>query len=731
MLIVGQLIVVFIICITLSYFLGKYFLTRLFPESSALLYMPFGFIVYEVLFFFLAVGFVYLHGSWHILVILASIVIGLICLWTLVKANIKEEIMRIKQIPKVRLIAIVIVVLIGLAHGIIQIGFWNADHAMSDNSFYISVATSVLNNDQMFAINAADGMIQATVINDYFLSPFEISLSFLAQIFQLHPATFIRIITPVWMSLAIFLTVFCVFRQLLKKDKYALIAIFLYVFIFYYSPNYKNKINDYMLEEWFMSYLYLGKVIVRYLVIPFLFSLMIQTKQAFNHATQTTRRLILQACGYNIIGLAALVCSPAACLYYLAIMLLYFMFLLINKKYPIKQVLIVGLGSALSGVAGAIGILVTKIMSDGGVANASESDPSWLRFLGINSEHFNLDTLKNFFISGVIGEENWYPRFPHIAIFVFAIIAIIIFINIKRKQKKISPKKTPTEQFFAEYDTLIFLGIALPVCYAIFYHLPPIIEIVVSVIATFGFQRLVGSYPYEIMMIALLIISVVYINDVLLTRAKHMRRKTKKQLKLVATSMITTLCLTCFILAPTRVSVYQHAMSQERRDRLKFQDDYYMGVFNYQLLLTNPYKLDYQAEQLVSVLSAIPGSKIVAGSINQFFGLSHLRTYDNTISIVRTRFSRYADSQTANYAYQLKIYFSPWEERYDEYQEKYSIEHIKMALKTFDTNYLVLIKEHKTNQTFGEDMLVMYDDIIVNVYETEQFYLAELDLKDV
>ena len=719
-------------CLLLSYLLGKVTLQKLLPQASALLYIPFGFIIYEVLFFCISIGFIYLHGAWSTVVIVASSIIGAILLLSLFLFNFKEEWQKIKKISKLKVGLLFILLLLGIGHGFIQIGFWNVDNAMSDNSFYVTVATSVMNNAHIFATNAADGMAQSLAYVDYLMATYEISVAYLAQVFGFHPAAFMRLVMPMWMSIATVLTIFTIFRQLLKKDILALIGVSVFFIFIYCSPNYKNSLNDYMLEEWFLYYYYIGKGITRYLVIPLLLSILISMREAFI-ADVPLKKLFKQSIALNIIGLAGMVTSPAASLYYLAILFVYFLMLLFDKRCAIKKIVLTGFSTTITGILGLSFSLITRVMKGEVVSSDITPAKDLLQFFGIHSENFNLAILQSFFINGNPSEEYWYPRWAHILIVFFAFIFLVAYscyrLSQYRKTKKAQGAAVPqsfTNRFFYQYNAAFFFGILVPIFYMVFYHLPPFVEILTLGINKFGFQRLVGSYPYELLMITLIIMMFLYFNQIITEKLSHIGNY-RYPFQVICSVLAMYLLFSGFIIFPERPFTYEYAMSQERRERLKFKDDYYDGTFNYQRLLANPYKLDYQAEQIVSILSQKTGEKIVVGTINQFFGLSHVRNYDNTIDVVKTRFSTYQDETLSDNAYLLKVYFSPWENKFSEYQKDNDTAKVKQAMQSFGVNYIVLIKNYKTAKNFGKDMIEQYKDIIVNVDETEQFYIVEID----
>ena len=167
-------------------------------------------------------------------------------------------------------------------------------------------------------------------------------------------------------------------------------------------------------------------------------------------------------------------------------------------------------------------------------------------------------------------------------------------------------------------------------------------------------------------------------------------------------------------------------MDQERVARLRFQDDNYDGTFNFQRVADNPEKADDQALQLTAVLGELPGQKVVAGTINQFFGLSHVRVTHDDISVVKTRFTKYPTTEATNASFLLKYYFSPWEEKSKEYQEKYTVEDVNEALELFGVNYLVVVKSYKEQSDFGEMMAERFTEKIVQRYETDDFYIFEI-----
>lgn len=730
-----RLLLTLFICLFLSYLLGKPLLKALFPQASFLLYIPFGFVIYQVLFFFSAILFVYQHEPWVFVSLVASIVLCVVLIFSFMNFNFKEEVRRVRRLSRQQKAGILFLLFLGIVHGFLQVSFWNADNSMSDNSFYVSIATAAQNSEALFAINPADGMRTSILVTDYLMSTYEISLTYLAMVFGYHPAAFMRLIMPFWLSISTILIVFVIFQQLLQKDKLAYIGIVMYFIYFYFSPNYMSSLNDYALEEWFLYYYYVGKAAARYLVIPLLISLLIYSKKYFDFGTMTMQRVMLHAFAFNILGLSAMIMSPAASLYYLAIMFIYFLLLLVNERYHLRQVVALGLLSACSGIFGVLLSVWTKMIS-GGESLAMETGGvqlTWKTFLGIDTKYFNFNILKKFFISGEPFDAGWYPRWPHIIVVVSFFLVLLVWGiyelsmrgAFKKELLRVVNRKMPTQHFFDDHKTLVFFGIFLPIIYLVFYHLPPFVEIITVIIAGFGFERLVGAYPYEIMMIALLIAGFVYFQRILLP--KMISGEDEKIFARLLTLLVCGIAGGIFIFVPLRPVTYVYAMSSERKEHLKFHDAYYNGSFNYQRLETNPYKLDYQAEQIVNKLSPIAGDKIVAGTINQFFGLSHVRNFDASIAVVRTRFSRYTDQRLADASYILRVYFSPWEAQFAEYHKRYSPEDITEALGIFNVNYLIVIKNDDNMENFGGKMIEAYSNIITHIDETEQYYILSID----
>lgn len=721
-----HLIFAVVATLLIFYLLGSLVLKHLAPNISPFLYAPFGFITFQTVFWITSILLVFTNQSWQLLMWIVSPVLLLLLIAGVMRLKLSDTIAWFKKSSRTPKISMLVVLLLGAIHGILQIGFWNVDNSMSDNSFYVSIATAVTNSAEIWKLNPGDGMLQSNPAISYMIATYETSVAYLAAIFQLHPAAYMRIVMPIVLSIFSLQVTYVLFKRLLKKDYLALLGILAFLFTLYYSPNYKSNLNDYGLEEWFLYYNYVGKVIVRYLVTPMLFVVMTYVYDDFKRRkTIGWNKVITYTLLFSIIGVCYYTLSPGASFYYLSLLFVFLVLLLCKKGINRKEV--VALGSvAITGLVGVLVSFMTMYSEKSGeiLGGGAGTTNNALRYLGVNSEYYTTALIRNFFMYGKF-EEYWYFRWDHILIVAFVGIALIWFIIAKiiQKMRKPAEQPTKTQQFWKEQSHVIFFLVLFPITYIAFTHIPPIVEVISEVLDPFVHQRLVGVFPYEIAAISMIIVGFRFLWENVLGK---LGEKIRYPAQVIITMFSIYALIAVFLLVPARPFTYSYAMSSERRDRLRFQDEYYRGEFNYELLLRNPYKLDYQAEQIVSVISPKAGPKVVAGTINQFFGLSHVRNYDADIQVVKTRFSTYEDKKLADASYLLKIYFSPWEKDNADMLEKRTASDIKEALKLFDVNYLVVIKTYKTQNTFGDDMKERYADIIESVDETEMFYIFTL-----
>ncbi|MGL5042312.1 MAG: DUF6077 domain-containing protein [Culicoidibacterales bacterium] len=722
-----QIIFTTLLAIIAFTILGMAIGKKLLPQMSPLLYAPLGFIGYSSIFWLVSIGLMYTHQPWKILLVLVSLVLAIIYTSIIFfeKKAIKQTIKQLRGLKKQTVITVCIVVLIALVHGILQVGFWNVDNSMSDNSFYISIATAVTNSPAMLITNAGDGMLQGNTSAGYLISTYEVSMAYLAAIFGMHPAAFMRIIVPILMSLFSTLALFGVFKKLLKQDKLALIGILAFYFMLYFSPNSKSSLNDYSLEEWFLYYNYVGKVIVRYLVTPVFVCIMIYVYETLMGKRRMTKlalaKIILL---FNLIAIAYIALSPGASMYYLSLLFIFLLLLLFSKTTNKKAIYLLSTGSIMAFAGVIISAVTTYVTKDGNVvAHAPAAGSSLLRFLGIGSKYFNLNLLKSLFMNGQFS-DYWYLIWGQIlAVSIGLIYLLSKLVQVIMGKDKRQRPPTKSALFWKKRSAILFFGVIFPFVYLIFTHLPPIVEVVSTILDVFVHSRLVGVYPYEIMGITVIITGITYICEITLGKLKQ---KFKYPAQVIISMALIYVMVLVFLLIPARPMTYVHTMSTERRSRLKFQDEYYNGMFNYQRLEKNPYKLDRSAQQLVDIISPKQGKKVVMGTINQFFGLSHVRNFDGDIQVVKTRFSKYKDKELEDASYMLKIYFSPWEKDNLETMRKNTDDDVKKALKLFDVNYLVVIKSYKEDKTFGANMGTKFKDIIVETEESEDFYVYTL-----
>jgi|GEM_PF-3240481 len=732
--------------------LGLFTIEKFKIKCSKLFCLPLGFITYQAIFWFLSVWMIYLHLPWYILQWTATGVFVIIIFYIIKMIKIKYSSNEMKKkIDTWSKIIMVALILFGLAHGLLQVGFWSSDNAMSDNSFYVSIATTVVDSPAMFSLNSADGMLGSQLMESYYMATYEVSIAFLSQIFLMSPASYMRIIMPITMSVNTLFVIYCLFKLFLKKSTTAFIGVVMFLVYMHTSPNYRNAINDYDLGEWFLLFYHVGKAYVRYLVIPsliYLFAIIYQKIKTMEITTSADFQGIIVL--LNVVGLAMVALSPGASLYYLSLIFVFCLILLLFTTLPFIRLLYFGLCTGFMGFFTLAISFITQYLSVGVSLTLTNDTPEtaniFLRLLGIKSDFFNIELLKGFFVRGeLFSTEYWYLRWMHIFIMLLALISTLIWLYyriwIKLSEKRRNPffrSKTVSDKLMQKiqyyqssniHDIIVF-GCIFPILYILFTHLPPIVEVIGASLDIFVVQRIIGAYPYEIFVIIIIIFSV----QIILDMDKIMRKYYKsKQLKGIFANLailkiiVPIIAFSLIIFIPTRPLVYEQAADQERVSRLKFKDDYYSGKFDYKLLLANPERLDSQAYQLVQVLSEKSGDKIIAGTINQFFGISHVRNYDPSIKVVKTRFSVYDDKEKSDASWLLKIYFSPWEESFKRYQDNNSTEDVKKALKLFAVEYLIVIKSHKEKTTFGNDIGSEFSDIISETEETELFYIYTIN----
>ncbi|GBU10404.1 hypothetical protein AwErysi_00200 [Erysipelotrichaceae bacterium] len=716
---VFQLIIAAISLYLGCFLLGALVLKLLFKDASKLLFAPFGFIVFQVIFWILSIALIYSHQSFSLLLIIVSIMLIAIFAVALKQFDIKQLRNWYYATSNPSKSILVVIILLGICHGILQIGFWNVDNSMSDNGFYVSIATAMASSKAMWTTNPGSGMEMGSIQATYMISTYETSIAYLAKISLLHPAIYMRIIMPVIMSLLSFQSILLLFRKILKKEKFALIGILAFILLLYYAPNYKSSLNDYSLEEWFLYYNHVGKSVLRYLVMPITFIIFIEIYEA-----NTKRDSLGLNAVYSymmllaIVGIGYITLSPGGAVYFLALEAVFLLLLFFKKRTKKSDVMILGL-SSITGFAGLLIAYMTTSLEK--KSSMPIHELSKLRFLGYGSEYYNKELFQNFLLSGEF-DGYWYLRFGQALFIALLLISGIIFgITFLKNKIIIRKKRQATVEFFwSDKKTLLFFSLGFPLLYVIFTHAPPIVEIVSEKLAVFGHQRLVGIYPYEIMGIALVIMGVNYFT-VMCTSKCNIGIRPKLQ-AIVALSSACLLVI-CFIMLPARPFTYQYALESERHERLKFKDSYYDGRFDYMRLLENPYRLDNAATQITSVISPKSGKKVVAGTTNQFFGLTHVRNYDANIQVVRTRFSQYADAEYADASYLLRTYFSPWDNEHENITKTHTIKEVKEAITLFDVDYLVVLKNYKDQPNFGKDMEAKFIAVISETEETELFYI--------
>lgn len=719
--------------ISAFYLLGYICLNPFFKKIPKTLYLPFGFLMYQTIFWFGSIIGVYQHWPWKKMFLIVSIVFGVvflffgsICVWKKIRMMEKST----KSWRKKINLWFILVILLGVIHGIIQIGFWNTDHSLSDNSFYVSLATATQNSPAVLAVNPADGMVQSNVWVNYFIATYELSVTYLSQFTSYSPAATMMLVIPIIASISSAIIFWELFKKFIRRDDYAFLGLFIFYITIYYSFNYRGNINDYHLDEWFTFYFYTGKVLLRYIALPTFIYLFMNIYELFTlHGKKEGKRLVPYIVLVNAMSISFYALSPIGSIYVVSLLGVFYLLLLIVKRQQIKRVFVFTT-SGIMAIAGLVISFLTQSNLDQNTTLPSVAKSSFLSVFGVGSEHVNLESYASFLYQKNESVDYQFYRWSHIVFLIILVGAIIlgIYYIVRHKKKDGKRLKRCITQLQEQYPLLLPFGLYFPLLFLFLMLSPPVMHIVSTKLYVFTYTRLVGSYIYEIVAIVWIIVLIQTIINGIVCGVTDLRgNKRISLLNSIAVTLAMLLIVDIYILFPERPSIYRQAMDQERVSRLRYKDDYYNGTFNYKLLEQNPEKSDAQAQQIADALKDISGDKIVMGTINQFFGLSHVRIEDSSIKVVKTRFTNYNEQELTDASLLLRYYLSPWDKKFDEYQEEYTIDDVDEALKTFGVEYLIVIKSYKEHDTFGEDIGEQLKERITETRETPDYYIYTLN----
>lgn len=706
-------VLVFVLLLVSMYIIGRVIQQKILASMSILLSLPIGFLALNVLFFFIAVPISIVEQSATLLFTLYLgsffvIFMGMCLFYVIRKLYIKDWVL-FKTMRRMDKFVLCLILLMFFAHGILQIGFWNVDNSMSDNSFYVTIANVSIFQKHLYAINMADGLSQTTPIKAYLFSTYDLWVGFTAKIFMIHPAIFFRLIMPVMASLLSGIMYYLIFKFFLQKNSLIFMSIVFFLINIYFMGNYRGKLDDYNLNEWYLFFNYTGKVILRFFIIPFWLYL------AMNWV-QNTQDLKLSRLNENITfifttcfaAITFLIFSPGAKAYFPLMFITFIGTMVLVNRISWSQFF-----KYLSPFFLALPYVCIQVMS---VIKKGTIGDIFYKIFTVENENFSLQNLLKYFVFYQEKNEYWYFYWDHILL-VFLSIGSIIFFLFLRNTRKGKRLLHSLQEFFPNFSIYVIFGILFSMLYVLINYFPPIILLITSFGARFGYERTLGANMTEIYMIIFLVGIITYTAQKCSFKLVVIRR--------MLTFLLTTGLLFVYIFFPQRPMTYIFAMDASRRTSVKFKDDYYNGMFHWKKLLVNPYKIDAAAEELVDFFAEFAGKKIVAGSSNQFFGLTHVRNKSPDIAVIKTRFSDFKNEEDAAAAVLLRDYFSPWQNDYKTLQAQTTLTELRAAKERLNVNYIVVVKEFN-NQEVASEILPKLQPMIIEQYSLQYFVILKV-----
>lgn len=140
-------------------------------------------------------------------------------------------------------------------------------HEDADDAFYVGTATTTLQTNTLFEINALDGTkyIDNRFPIRYVLSPFPIYLATFSKIIDIHPAIVAHTIFPAIFILLTYGVYYLLGKKILKNEQECLLFIIIMSFINMWG-NYSNRTTF----SFLLFRIWQGKAILANIMIPFI-----------------------------------------------------------------------------------------------------------------------------------------------------------------------------------------------------------------------------------------------------------------------------------------------------------------------------------------------------------------------------------------------------------------------------------------------------------------------------
>lgn len=143
-------------------------------------------------------------------------------------------------------------------------------HFDADDALYVATATTAVETDSIFRINAYTGMAYRMLPSRYILSPFPIFLAVVSQLSGgLHPAIMAHTVLPPIFLICVYVTMYCLARKWFPGDRRAQeLFLFLTAVLFWFSAYSVYNAGDFQMVR-----LWQGKAVLAAFLLPTVFYL--------------------------------------------------------------------------------------------------------------------------------------------------------------------------------------------------------------------------------------------------------------------------------------------------------------------------------------------------------------------------------------------------------------------------------------------------------------------------
>ena len=204
-----------------SYFVGLNFLSE---KTSVVKSVVYGFLTIlggtEVV----ALLSIYFQLSFHVFfyVLLICIVLAAVCGIIRQIKRTGNQVQMVQRIPRNVFFVLFVFILLG------QIGVWQiAYHTDEDDSFYVATATTTIDTDSMFKVDAYTGDEYEQYPARYVLSPFPVFVAFISKAFGIRPVVVSHTLFPIVVIFLSYGVLWMLAEIFFKEDREKSMVLFL------------------------------------------------------------------------------------------------------------------------------------------------------------------------------------------------------------------------------------------------------------------------------------------------------------------------------------------------------------------------------------------------------------------------------------------------------------------------------------------------------------------------